>query len=43
VDDAETLAVLERELVDGKRPEFATVDGYDATATREFLKGRVKA
>jgi rSAM/selenodomain-associated transferase 1 len=42
VDDAETLAVLERELVDGVRPEFATVDGYDAQATREFLKGRVK-
>jgi rSAM/selenodomain-associated transferase 1 len=42
VDDAETLAVLERELVDGERPEFATVDGYDARATREFLKGRAR-
>jgi glycosyltransferase A (GT-A) superfamily protein (DUF2064 family) len=40
VDDAETLAVLERELMDGVRPEFATVDGFDATATREFLRER---
>jgi rSAM/selenodomain-associated transferase 1 len=40
VDDAATLAVLERELVDGLRPEFARVAGYDAIATREFLKGR---
>lgn len=42
VDDAATLAVLERELVDGVRPGFATVDGYDARATREFLMARVK-
>jgi glycosyltransferase A (GT-A) superfamily protein (DUF2064 family) len=40
VDDAETLAVLERELLDGVRPEFAAVDGFDATATREFLRER---
>jgi glycosyltransferase A (GT-A) superfamily protein (DUF2064 family) len=40
VDDAETLAVLERELVEGVRPEFATVDGYAAEATREFLVRR---
>ena len=40
VDDAETLAVLEAELLDGKRPAFATVDGYAATATREFLAAR---
>jgi rSAM/selenodomain-associated transferase 1 len=40
VDDAETLAVLERELVEGVRPEFATVDGYEAEATREFLVRR---
>lgn len=38
VDDAETLAVLEAELLAGKRPEFATVDGYDARETREWLK-----
>jgi rSAM/selenodomain-associated transferase 1 len=40
VDDGATLAVLERELLDGVRPEFATVDGFDATATREFLRAR---
>jgi len=40
VDDAETLAVLERELVEGVRPEFAKVDGYKAEATREFLVRR---
>ena len=40
VDDAATLAVLEAELLDGKRPQFATVDGYDAQSTREFLKMR---
>jgi len=40
VDDAETLAVLEAELLRGERPGFAVVDGYEATATREFLKGR---
>lgn len=40
VDDAETLKVLEAELLEGTRPAFATVDGYDATATRKFLKAR---
>jgi rSAM/selenodomain-associated transferase 1 len=41
VDDAATLAVLERELVHGVRPEFAKVDGFDAQATREFLARRI--
>jgi rSAM/selenodomain-associated transferase 1 len=41
VDDAETLAVLERELLHGVKPEFAVVDGFDAMATREFLMRRV--
>jgi rSAM/selenodomain-associated transferase 1 len=40
VDDAETLAVLERELLDGQRPEFAAVDGFPAEATRAFLMAR---
>ena len=40
VDDAATLAVLEAELLDGARPGFATVDGYAAEATREFLRVR---
>jgi hypothetical protein len=50
VDDAATLAVLERELLDGERPKFAavggadgSVDGYDAKATREFLRARAEA
>jgi len=38
VDDAATLAVLESELIDGKRPAFATVDGYAADSTREWLR-----
>jgi rSAM/selenodomain-associated transferase 1 len=40
VDDAATLGVLEAELLRGVRPGFATVDGYDARATREFLRER---
>jgi alpha-1,6-mannosyltransferase len=40
VDDADTLHVLEEELLEGKRPAFATVDGYAAEATREFLQKR---
>jgi rSAM/selenodomain-associated transferase 1 len=40
VDDAATLAVLEAELLQGERPEFATVDGYDAQVTREWLRKR---
>lgn len=41
VDDAATLAVLERELLNGERPEFAAVDGYNARWTREFLRERI--
>ncbi len=37
VDDEATLGVLEAELLEGKRPEFATKAGYDARHTREFL------
>jgi glycosyltransferase A (GT-A) superfamily protein (DUF2064 family) len=40
VDDAATLAVLEAELLEGKRPAFASVDGYDARVTREWLMRR---
>jgi rSAM/selenodomain-associated transferase 1 len=40
VDDAATLAVLEAELLEGRRPQFAQVAGYDATATRTFLQER---
>ena len=32
-----SLAVLEAELLEWKRPEFASVDGYDARETREWL------
>jgi hypothetical protein len=41
VDDAAMLAVLERELLNGERPEFATENGFDARRTREFLVERV--
>ena len=41
VDDGETLAVLERELMGGERPAFAKVEGYEAKATREFLVERL--
>ena len=37
VDDAATLRVLERELLEGERPGFATVDGYVAPSTRAYL------
>lgn len=40
VDDAATLAVLERELLNGQRPEFARVGGFDARWTRKFLAER---
>ena len=40
VDDAATLAVLERELLKEQRPGFATIDGYDAQSTREYLAQR---
>lgn len=39
VDDADTLRVLEAELLAGERPAFATVAGYDARASREYLRG----
>jgi hypothetical protein len=42
VDDAATLAVLERELVHGERPAFATVGGYKAEWTREMLAERAR-
>jgi rSAM/selenodomain-associated transferase 1 len=38
VDDAGTLAVLEAELLEGRRPPFATVDGYAAPHTRKLLE-----
>jgi rSAM/selenodomain-associated transferase 1 len=41
VDDAATLRVLEEELLLGRRPDFAMIDGYNASATREFLEGRL--
>ena len=40
VDDADTLEVLEAELLRGERPGFATVAGFDAVASREFLRRR---
>src|ERR1700722_14560840 len=40
VDDGATLAVLEDELLRGKKPEFAKVEGYKAEKTREFLERR---
>ena len=40
VDDAATLAVLEQELLADVRPPFASVNGYDAKASREFLRNR---
>ncbi len=40
VDDEATLAVLQRELLRGERPEFAVVNGFDARWTREFLRER---
>jgi hypothetical protein len=43
VDDAATLAVLERELLLDERPGFAAVEGFDARWTREFLAERLRA
>ena len=40
VDDAATLAVLERELLENQRPAFASLDGYDAKESRAFLQAR---
>jgi hypothetical protein len=42
VDDAATLAVLERELLNGDRPKLAGSGGFDARWTREFLGERVR-
>lgn len=41
VDEAITLTMLEDELMQGRRPGFVSVDGYDARHTREFLERRV--
>ena len=38
VDDAATLQVLDDELFTGKEPNFATLRGYAAPHTREFLQ-----
>lgn len=40
VDEEVTLTVLEDELLQGRRPGFVTVDGYDARNTRQFLLDR---
>ena len=40
VDDSSTLAVLQRELLNGERPQFAAVSGFNARRTREFLAKR---
>ena len=37
VDDGATLQVLATELLDGARPHFATIDGYDAQYSRSYL------
>jgi uncharacterized protein len=42
VDDAATLALLERELLDGELPDFATVGGFNAQWTRKFLAERAR-
>ena len=38
VDDSATLAILDAELSRGVRPSFASGPGYQAVATREFLR-----
>ncbi len=40
VDDAATLTILESELLDGRRPEFAAMAGYSAPETSSFLHQR---
>jgi rSAM/selenodomain-associated transferase 1 len=40
VDDAATLSVLEAELLDGQRPRFADINGYDALSTKDYLASR---
>jgi len=42
VDDAGTLAELERELLLNEVPSFASVSGFDARWTRELLAERVR-
>lgn len=42
VDDGATLRVLAAELLEGKPPAFARVDGFDARATRAFLADLAK-
>jgi rSAM/selenodomain-associated transferase 1 len=42
VDDAATLRVREQELLEGVKPGFATEEGFDAEATREFLRERAR-
>lgn len=42
VDDARTLAILERELIHGELPPFATLHGFNAEWTREMLAERVR-
>jgi len=37
VDDAATLDVLKAELLDGTEPAFASMQGYEAPRTREYL------
>jgi rSAM/selenodomain-associated transferase 1 len=37
VDDAQTLDLLEAELLEGKRPPFAALDGYPAPHTKQLL------
>lgn len=38
VDDAETLAILRRELLAGLQPDFTSLPGFPATHTRAFLE-----
>ena len=40
VDEAVTLTALEDELLEGRRPGFVSVNGYDARHTRAFLAAR---
>ena len=40
VDEAVTLTALEDELLEGRRPGFVHVDGFDARHTRRFLAER---
>lgn len=40
VDEAVTLTALEDELLEGRRPGFVSVEGYDARHTRGFLAAR---